>query len=141
MPPGQTINQTFYREVLERLTKRAARVRPGIARTWMLHHDNTPCHMEVSINEFLAEKNIPVVPQPSYSPNLSLCDFFLFPWLKNHLKERHFGTLDNIQKSITDELKGIPAETFQHCYEQWKQCLRRCVAVQGNCFKGDNLDL
>ena len=69
-----------------------------------------------------------------YSPDLS-------PRLKNHLKGRHFVTLDNIQKSVTDELKGIPAETFQHCYEQWKQRLRRCVAAQGNYFEGDNLDL
>ena len=57
VPPGQTVNQTFYREVLERLRERVARVRPGIARTWMLHHDNAPCHMAVSINEFLAEKH------------------------------------------------------------------------------------
>ena len=64
VPPGQIVNQTFYREVLERLRKRVTRVRPGIARTWMLHHDNVPCHTAVSINEFLAEKSIPVVPQP-----------------------------------------------------------------------------
>ena len=42
---------------------------------------------------FLVEKNIPVVPQPPYSPDLSPCDFFLFPRLKNHLKGHHFGTL------------------------------------------------
>jgi len=65
----------------------------------------------------------------------------LYSPVKNHLKGRHFGTLDNIQKSVTDELKGIPAEAFQHCYKQWKQCLRHCVAAQGNYFEGDNLDL
>ena len=118
-----------------------ARVRTGIGRTWMVHHDNVPCHTAVSINEFLAEKRIPVVTQPPYSPDLSPCDFLLFPRLKNHLKGRHFGTLDNIQKSVTDELKGISAEAFQYCYEQWKQRLRRCVAAQGNYFEGDNLDL
>ena len=80
-------------------------------------------------------KIIPAVSQPTYSPNLSPCDFFLFSRLKNHLKGRHFGTLDNIQKSVADELKGIPAEAFQHCYEQWKQRLRRCVVAQGNYFK------
>jgi len=57
------------------------------------------------------------------------------------LKERHFGTLDNIQKSVTDELKGTPAEAFHHCYEQWKQRLRPCVAPHGNYFEGDNLHL
>ena len=90
---------------------------------------------------FFAEKCIPVVPQPPYSPDLSPCDFFLFFRLKNLLKGSHFGTLDNIQKSVTDELKGIPAEAFRHCYGQWKQRLRRCVAAQGNYFEGNNLDL
>ena len=141
MPPGQTVNQTFYREVLEILGKRVARVRPGTERTWMLHHDNAPCHTAISINEFLAGKNIPVVLQPLYSPDLSPCDFFLFSLLKNHLKGRHFGTMDNIQKGVTDELKGILAEAFQHCCEQWKQRLRRCVAAQWNYFEGDNLNL
>ena len=56
VPPGQTLNQTFYRKVLERLRKRVARVRTGIERTWMLYHDNASCHRAVSINEFLAEK-------------------------------------------------------------------------------------
>ena len=55
---------------------------------------------------FFAEKSIPVVPQPPYLPDLSPCDFLLFPWLKNHLKGRHFGTLYNNQKCITNELKG-----------------------------------
>ena len=105
VPPGQTVDQTFYRQVLERLRKRLARVRPGIARTWMLQHDNAPCHTAVFINEFLAEKSIPVVPLPPYFPDLSPCDFFLFLRLKTHLKGRHFCILDNIQKSVTDELK------------------------------------
>jgi len=64
VPPGQTVSQIFNREVLERLGKRVAHVQPGIACTWMLHHDNAPCHMTVSINEFLAEKSIPMVLQP-----------------------------------------------------------------------------
>jgi hypothetical protein len=49
--------------------------------------------------------------------------------------------LDDIQKSVTDELKEIPADTFQHYYEQWKQRLRRCVATQGNYFEENNLVL
>jgi hypothetical protein len=39
---------------------------------------------------------------------------FYSPGSKTHLKGRHFCTLDNIQKNVTDELKGIPAEAFQH---------------------------
>jgi hypothetical protein len=66
---------------------------------------------------------------------------FYSPGSKNHLKVIHFGTLDNIQKTVADELKGIPAEAIQQCYEQLKQRLRRCVAAQWNYYEGDNFDL
>ena len=136
VPPGQSVNQTFYGEVLERLRKMVALHGHGCCTTSTPHVTR-----QCPINEFLAHKSIPMLPQPPYSPDLSPCDFFLFPWLKNHLNGRNFGTLDNIQKSVTDDLKGIPAEAFQHCYEQWKQSLLRCVAAQGNYFEGYNLDL
>jgi len=75
VPQGQTVNQFYHREILERLRKRVVRVPPSIANNWMLHHDNAPCHLAISVIEFLAKKGIPVVPQPPYSPDLSLCDF------------------------------------------------------------------
>jgi len=56
VPPGQTVNKQYYREVLERLRKRVHRVRPEIADTWMLLHDNAPCHIAIFVNEFLAKK-------------------------------------------------------------------------------------
>ena len=85
VPQGHTVNQFYYREVLERLRKRVVRVQPSTADNWMLHHDNAPCYTAISVIEFLAKKGIPVVPQPPYSPDLSPCDFFLFPKLKFHL--------------------------------------------------------
>ncbi|GFT67918.1 uncharacterized protein TNCV_2286511 [Trichonephila clavipes] len=92
-----------------------------------------------SVNRFLASKNIPVAPQPPYSPDLSPCDFFLFPKLKNHLKGHHFGTLENIQTAVTDQLKGIPISEFHPCYEEWKKPLQRCVASEDSYFEGDNV--
>ena len=64
VPQGHTVNQFYYCEVLERLRKRAVRVRPSIADNWMLHHDNAPCHTAISVIEFLAKKDIPVVHSP-----------------------------------------------------------------------------
>ena len=141
VPQGHTVNQFYYREILERLRKRVIRVRQSIADNWMLHHDNAPCHTVISVIEFLAKKGITVVPQPPYSPELSPCDFFLFPKLKFHLKGRHFGTVENIEKAVTDQLKAVPFSDYQRCYEEWEQRLWRCVASKGNYFEGDKLDL
>ncbi|GFX14283.1 putative transposase [Trichonephila clavipes] len=99
------------------------------------------CFVKGPVNRFLASKNIPVAPQPPYSPDLSPCDFFLFPKLKNHLKGHPFETLENIQTAVTEQLKAIPTSEFHQCYEEWKKRLQRCVASEGSYFEGDNVEL
>ncbi|GFS82797.1 protein GVQW3 [Trichonephila clavipes] len=94
-----------------------------------------------SVNRFLASKKIPVAPQAPYSPDLSPCDFFLFPKLKNHLKGHHFGILENIQTAVTDQMKAISIPEFHQCYEEWKKRLQRCVASECSYFEGDNVEL
>jgi hypothetical protein len=49
--------------------------------------------------------------------------------------------VDNIQKVVTDQLRALPHEDFQHCYWEWEQRLRQCVASEGNYFEGDKVDL
>jgi hypothetical protein len=56
VPQGQTVNKQYYREVLERLMKSVHHVRPEIADTWLLHHDNAPCHTAIFVKEVLAKK-------------------------------------------------------------------------------------
>ena len=67
--------------------------------------------------------------------------FFLFLKLKKDLKGTHFGTVENIEMAVTDQLKAIPVFEFEHCYEEWKKCLQCCVASEGSYFEGDNLEL
>jgi hypothetical protein len=70
-----------------------------------------------------------------------MCDLVHFLKLEFHLRGHHFGTMDNIQKVVTDQLRALLHEDFQHCYREWEQRLRRCVDSQGNYFEGDNVDL
>jgi hypothetical protein len=108
LPQGQTVNQLYYRENLERLRKKVVRVRPSIPNNWMLNHDNAHCHMAISVIEFLAKKGIYVV------PDMSPCDILFVPKTKG----RHFGTVENIEEAVTDQLNAIPVSDFQCCYEE-----------------------
>jgi len=116
VPTGQIVNQTFYRESLKdsgegwHVCNQALNALECCTTTTPHVTRQSP-----SMNFFGRKKTFLWFLSPPYSPDLSPCDFFLFPQLKNHLKGRHFGTLDNIQKRVTDELKGIPAEAFQYC--------------------------
>jgi hypothetical protein len=53
-----------------------------------------------------------VIPHPPYSPDLTPCDFFLFPKMKLELKGRRFGTNEEIQaesqRLLDTERKGLP---------------------------------
>ncbi|XP_052756943.1 ATP-dependent DNA/RNA helicase DHX36-like [Galleria mellonella] len=137
VPPGKTVNQVYYCQVLERLRKRVNRVRPDIARNWILHHDNAPCHTALSVSQYLASKGIAVLQQPPYSPDMSPCDFFLFPKTKSVVKGTHFESITDIQAAVTRVLADIPVEAFQKCYEAWKTRWNRCIAAQGDYFEGD----
>jgi histone-lysine N-methyltransferase SETMAR len=66
-------------EVLKRLNKRVARVRPEIANAWRFHHDNESGHASLLVREFLAKQAVRTLPQPPYSPDLAPPDFFFFP--------------------------------------------------------------
>jgi hypothetical protein len=66
VPPGQTVNAKFYCDVLMRLREDMRRKRPGKWRTnnWVLHHDKTSAHTALAVLQFLASKNMTVVPHP-----------------------------------------------------------------------------
>jgi hypothetical protein len=53
----------------------------------------------MAVQQFLAEKEITLTPQPSYSPDLAPCDFWLFPKLKTGLRGRRFATADDIKEN------------------------------------------
>ena len=52
-----------------------------------------------SCAEILVKHQITQVMQPPYSPDLSPCDFWLFPKLKSPLKGKRFHIVDGIQEN------------------------------------------
>ena len=64
---------------------------------WQLHHDNAPAQASHLMQNFLVKHQITQVTQPSYSPDLASCGFWLF--LKQPpLKGKGFQTVNEIQK-------------------------------------------
>ena len=80
VPTGQSVNQVYYLEVLERLREKVRWKGPELFanNSWILHHDNAPAHMALSVREFLATKQITVLKHPAYSPDLAPSDFFCY---------------------------------------------------------------
>jgi hypothetical protein len=80
-----------------------------------------PAHTALSVREFLASKQIPVLEHPPYSLDLDPSDFFLFPKIKEISKGSHFDDIDDIDDircNTTAALKTIPQNQFQNCFEE-----------------------
>ena len=138
LPQGQTVNQTVYKEILRCLVRSVRDKRRTLweAHAWTLHRNNAPAHTALSIRQFLAERNIATLKHPPYSPDLAPCDFFLFPKIKSVLKGTHFSDIDSIKMAATTELKKIPENAFQECFESWKKQMHKCFQVEGDYFEG-----
>jgi hypothetical protein len=45
----------------------------------------------------------------------------LFPKLKRPLKGSRFDSREDIMRNVTKELRSLPEEAFQKCFQQWKE--------------------
>lgn len=127
--------------MLERLQKRVFRVHPEMVKTLVLHHDNAHCYAAFSVSQFLASNGIASLPQPPYSPDMSLCDFFTFSHMKKFVKCQHFYSVEDIQETVTRVLGEVLREVFQNCYETWKTRWNKCIGAVGDYFEGDRSDV
>jgi histone-lysine N-methyltransferase SETMAR len=137
-PGGQTINKVHYLEVIRHLRDAVRRKRLDlwVSRNWQLHHDNAPAYSSQLIQSFLAKHGIPVVCQAPYSPDMAPCDFWLFPKLKRPLKGSRFDSRKDIMRNALKELRSLPEEAFQKCFQQWKERWAKCVESHGAYFEG-----
>ena len=81
------------------------------------------------------------MPQPPYSPDMALCDVFLFPKIKRTRKGRRFTAIDDIKSASLKEIKAIPKIEFEKCFEDWKKRWHKCIISNWDYFKSDNINV
>jgi len=76
-----------------------------------------------------------VLNYPPYSPDLSPCDYFLFPKLKLPLKGRLFEDVQDIKRAVTSSLRAIPQEEVQRSFQSLLDRATRRIDVEGMYFE------
>lgn len=140
LPEGQTVNKDYYLGVMRRLREAVRLKRKDLWRSnsWILHHDNAPAHNALVIREFLQKNNTNTIQQASNSPDMAVCDFFLFSRLKKPLRGKRFDSTEEIKQKSKDALLGIPKIEFEKAFQNWITRWHRCIEVNGEYFEGDN---
>ena len=98
LPQDRTVNVQYCLEVMHRLRESIHQKRTELWKniSWIMHRDNAPAHTSMLVREFLAKNKTLIMPQPSYSTDLSVFDVFLFPELKKSMKGKRFDTIEEL---------------------------------------------
>ena len=80
---------------------------------WHFQQDNAPVHNSILVTDYLTKMSIKTVPQPPYSPDLALCDFWLF--LK--LRGCRYETIEEMKEAVTKVIDTLTQEDFHGAFQ------------------------
>ena len=128
----------FYKNfVLKKVKEYYNKKQPSKGWSGVHHlHYNTSSHKCEVVKIFLASEKVQVLNHPPYSPDLSPCDFFLFPRLKKMLSGNKYMSRSSLGSAIYQCLQQIPKEDYLSAFRDWVKRLQKCVSVKGEYFEG-----
>ena len=79
------------------------------------HDDNAKAHRAWITNEFLLENHVEQYQSLPYSPDLSPCDFFLFPKVKKQFRGIRFNDDNEMLTALERAIDSLTKEDFKNC--------------------------
>ena len=76
--------------------------------------------------------SIKTVPQPLYNPDISPCDFWLFP----KLRPCRYETIEEMKEAVTKVIDTLTQEDFYGAFQKFFERCNTCIAVGGDYFEG-----
>ena len=76
---------------------------------------------------------IKTVPHPPYSPDLALCDFWLFPQLRGC----GYETIEEMKEAMTKVIDTLTQEDFQWAFQKLLEWYNKSIAAGGDYFEGN----
>ena len=129
-PSGHTVTGRFYKNsVLKKVKefynkKRTSKGWSGVH----LLHDNASSHNCEVVKSFLTSEKVKVLIHPPYSPDLSPCDFFLFPRLKKMLSGNNYTSRSSLGSAIYQSQTDTKKD-YLSAFRDWVKRLQKCVSV------------
>ena len=133
VPKGSSVTGKFFRErVLTQLVDfyQKRTLCTGVSGIKLLH-DNAPAHKSATAQEYLKESGLDVLDYPPYSPDLSPCDFWSFPRLKEMLAGHRFESRCGKGSAVYQCLQHIPKEDYRTAFRKWVDQCKLCLESDG----------
>ena len=100
----------------------------------IFHDDNAKLYQAWITNEFLLENHVEQYENAAYSPDLSPCDFLLFPKLKKQLRSIWFNDDIEMLTALEQAINSLTKD-FKNCFEGWFIRMHKCIDAEGQYFE------
>lgn len=132
LPAGQTINSSYYIEVLKNLREAIKSQRRGkLTRGVLLQHDNARPHCSRETTAAIQQLGFQVVPHPAHSPDLAPSDYWLFDKMKQPLRGKRYETLQALSSAVHLWVRSTPKDFFAEGLEKLPARWHKCVSLKG----------
>lgn len=137
-----TVNGERYQQLLNEFVRPELARRRRLSRTWF-QQDGATCHtagetmrcLHSIFGSQLISRNAEIV-WPSRSPDLSVCDFFLWGYLKSKIYENKPRDLEELKAEIQRHSAAIPVTMLRKVYDNFVLRLRECIENRGRHLNG-----
>ena len=102
------------------------------------HDDNAKPHRARITNGFLLENHVEQYENAANSPDLSPCDFFLFPKLKKQLCGIRFKDDNEMLTALEQVIDSLTKEDLKNCFENWFIRMHEFIDAEGQYFEKIN---
>ena len=137
VPTHQNVNADYYHQFLQSHLRAAIRKkRPQRLNDVIILHDNASSHTARAVQALIDSYGWETLSHPPYSPDLSPCDFHLFPAFKRPMRGVRFGSLEEVittaDRCIRQAFLSNPTGGIQKLPERWN----RVIESAGDYFEG-----
>ena len=88
--------------------------------------NNAKPHSAHETQAFIVQRDIQPLKQPSYSPDLNLCDRFLFRKIEHRLKGYDFGGHEDVKDCMQWVVRSLPDDEL---FQQLKKLRDHCQTI------------
>jgi transposase len=132
--PGETINAERYIEFVRSTGEKWRHLRrtPIKLSELIWQHDNARSHVARETMTFFEGRNVTLLKQSPYSPDLNQCDRWIFKTLKNLFRGLRFSSGDEVKAQAVQSLRALPVDKFEMELQSLFEHCKRVVSVQGD---------
>jgi hypothetical protein len=138
LPKGQKYGEDYFTSdvfpELGREKKKYKGKKPG--ETFYIPRDDSKSHNGSKSREQFEAKDLAGSPHPSYSLDLSPCDFWVFGMAERKRKDREFYTIQNIPGYLTEFWNDLTFGDTQPVFLGW-QIRLNWVVENGGCYPSE----